>query len=107
MSDASIRLKNDMTYTYAEVRKLLDGISADARRRGLEVVGNPDGTMGLRATAAERQDPCCTEYATCVPLTDDQIDACIQSVGSLNGTVVFMIEFARAIERAHGITGTP
>ncbi len=36
------------TYTHAEVRDILAGISADAKKYGLEVVDKLNGTLGLR-----------------------------------------------------------
>ena len=47
----------ETTYTHAEVRKMLDGISGDAALHGLEVVDNLDGTMGLRAALAQKAEP--------------------------------------------------
>ena len=50
-------VERETTYTHAEVRKMLDGISGDAALHGLEVVDNLDGTMGLRAALAQKAEP--------------------------------------------------
>ena len=52
-----ITIERETTYTHAEVRKMLDGISGDAALHGLEVVDNLDGTMGLRAALAQKAEP--------------------------------------------------
>jgi hypothetical protein len=44
-------------YTHAEVRALLDGISADAKTFGLEVIDRLNGAVGLQRVAAPVQRP--------------------------------------------------
>ena len=53
----------------------------------------PDGTYSLYTAPQERK-----------PLSDEEIDAAIESVGLGNRSL--LKEFARAIEAAHGITGS-
>ena len=99
LQQVSIRaIADEMTYTHAEVRKMLDGISADARAHGLVVVDKLDGTMGLAAAPPAAPAPV-------VPLTDEQLaKIAVEDEFLLYCDQDSFNEIARAIEAAHGIT---